>query len=121
MRFGRLINLGALDQRDDLDALDAGGEQPRDRSGDQGGQEDPLKHGRGGQWQGKAKACLASWAALWMVMGLANPTPQTTATPSRMASKAGRRTSVTGAALFEAASVLIIGNPNPYRPNGLRS
>jgi hypothetical protein len=38
-----------------------------------------------------------------------------------MASKAGRRTSVTGAALVEAASVLIIGNPNPYRPNGLRS
>jgi hypothetical protein len=44
--------------------LDAGGKQPGDGSGDQGGQEYPLKHRRDGQWQGKAKACRASCAAL---------------------------------------------------------
>ena len=64
MGLGCFIDLGLLDQRDDLDPLEAGGEQPRDRSGDQSGQEYPLKQGRGGQWQGKAKACRESWAAL---------------------------------------------------------
>jgi hypothetical protein len=49
MRFARLIDLSALDERDDPDPLDAGGEQPGDRSGNQGGQEYPLKHGRDSQ------------------------------------------------------------------------
>ena len=44
MGFARLIDLGALDEGDDPDPLDAGGEQPGDRTGDQGGQEYPLKH-----------------------------------------------------------------------------
>jgi hypothetical protein len=75
MGLGCFIDLGLLDQRDDLDPLDAGGEQPCDRSGNQSGQKYALKHGRDGQWQGKAKACLASWAALWTAIGLAKPTP----------------------------------------------
>jgi hypothetical protein len=75
MNFRRLIDLGLLDQWDNLDALDSGGDQPCDRSGDQGSQKYALKHGRGSQWQGKVKACRASWAALWMAIGLAKPTP----------------------------------------------
>jgi hypothetical protein len=56
-----------------------------------------------------------------MAIGLAKPTPKIKTAPRRMESRAGRRTAVApGAALTEAASVLIMGT-QPYRCNGLRS
>src|SRR5258708_1982961 len=43
----------------------------------------------GTQWQGKAKECRLSWAALWIVVEPAKPTPKTMKAPSRRAARAG--------------------------------
>src|SRR6267154_1964195 len=65
------------------------------------------------QWQGKAKECRLSCAALWIVVGLAKPTPYTNTLPSRMA-KAALNRLVTDAA-DAAGRVRVCGDiPGPH-------